>query len=348
MSQRQILLIQLRQLGDILLGTPCAREIKREDPGARISFLSHKMGRLVLDQNPYIDDCFFYDDTTTYLDFLRLVRQIRSKKFDLVIDFMGNPRSALFTILSGAKSRMAFHSSRAPYYTKTIPKGGSKDYLVREKFRLLREAGFSPKDEALTLPWFQTDTGPLVAFMDENSAFQKSGLRVVMSPTHRREQRKWPAARYAELSDRLTRDWGAVVVWLWGPGTEKAEVQRILESCKEPSFLAPATNFREMAALIANSDLFIGNSNGPSHVAVAVDTCSVQLHGHTDQRTWCPMNRKHRSIQSSEFGAPGATLEPIKTTDVWNFLEEFKAEICLEALRRQERSLRMSWEISQL
>jgi ADP-heptose:LPS heptosyltransferase len=343
MAERRILLIQLRQLGDILLSTPCAREIKRDDPSAKITFLSHKMGRLVLDQSPFVDEHLFYDDSMSLFESLRLAQGLRRKKFDMVIDFMGNPRSALFSLVSGAKNRISFQSSRSFCYTRTIPKGGSADYLVREKFRLLREAGFSPQNETLILPWSEKDTGPLLQFMAENDAFRRSPLRVVMSPTHRRENRKWPAARYAELADRLTREWGAVIVWLWGPGPEKEEVEQIRKACKEPSFLAPATNFREMAAFVANADLFIGNSNGPSHVAVAVDTCSIQLHGHTDQRTWCPMSRKHRSIQSAEFGSPGATLDSIKVTDVWRLLEEFQPEIFLGVKGRQDLGVRMSW-----
>ena len=53
---KKILIIQLRQLGDVLLTTPCVQTIKKDSPDHHITFLSHAMGCHVLAENPYIDD----------------------------------------------------------------------------------------------------------------------------------------------------------------------------------------------------------------------------------------------------------------------------------------------------
>src|SRR5690606_12975626 len=93
LAEMKILVIQLRQLGDILLTTPCLRALKQEFPKARITFLSHAMGRLILDDCPSLDEHFFYDDTWSKMRELRLARTLRARGFDLVFDFMNNPRS---------------------------------------------------------------------------------------------------------------------------------------------------------------------------------------------------------------------------------------------------------------
>ena len=85
----------------------------------------------------------------------------------------------------------------------------------------------------------------------------------------------------------ILQEWGAEIIWLWGPG-KKILLKMLCHFCKEKAHLAPKTGFREMAALIAQTDLFIGNSNGPSHVAVSCNTPSIQLHGPTSLVSWCP------------------------------------------------------------
>ncbi len=319
----RILVIQLRQLGDILLTTPCIREIRKHyGKDAHISFLSHRMGKLVLEGNPDLNEFYYYDETEGWSAALKLAKILRQKKFDLAFDFMNNPRSAIFALGCRAKQRFAFHSVRRFAYTNTIPRHAGSDYIVREKFRLLAAAGIPTGDVSLVLPLQEYHTAVAHRFFATQPVFKSATLKVIISPTHRRIDRQWPLIRYAELSDRLVREWGAAVTWLWGPGEEEF-VKSGLYLTSEPALLAPKTSFREMAALVQLHDLFIGNSNGPSHVAVAVDTCSLQLHGPTPSKSWCPLTERHRAIQSKEsIGA--ASMAAIATADVWNELQAMR------------------------
>lgn len=337
---RQILLIQLRQLGDILLTTPCIREIKRELPRATVTFLSHKMGKLILENNPYLDEFYTYDPTVSWLEEWRLMQHLRHKKYDLVIDFMNNPRSALYTMMTRSTLRYAFRSKRFLAYTQMIPRGNGQEYIVRDKFRLLESAGFQPKDVSLTLPWFERHAGPLMHVLGENLEFRKSPLRVVMSPTHRREARRWPLESYARLAEMLTRQWNAHVTWIWGPGEEDV-ARTVAAMCQVPTLIAPPTNFRECAAYIANSDLMIANSNGPSHVAVATDICTLQLHGPTAAQAWCPLTKKHEAVQS-----PSAAMADISVDRVWEKLQSMKLIIEAQAAKRQAQGVRYKWTVT--
>jgi ADP-heptose:LPS heptosyltransferase len=120
---------------------------------------------------------------------------------------------------------------------------------VSEKFALLNAAGFTPTDQSLVLPWAETHTQPLMKCWDQQPNFQSSPMRVVLSPTHRREVRRWPLDSYARLADRLVKEWGAYVMWLWGPG-EEAEVDAAIKLCQEQTYKSPKTSFREMAAIV--------------------------------------------------------------------------------------------------
>ena len=107
-----------------------------------------------------------------------------------------------------------------------------------------------------------------------------------------------------------------MIIWVWGPG-EESLVRQGQELATVPTLLAPPTSFRELAALLSKCDLFVGNSNGPSHVAVAMDVKSVQLHGHTRATSWCPPRPEHRYCQSTEFNrTTNPTLDSISVEDV--------------------------------
>ena len=326
MAQTRVLIIQLRQLGDILLTTPCLKALKEgmlsaSGEAAEVVFLSHPMGRLVLTDNPYLDDHVTYDPSGGWQLEWALARKLRARRFDYVFDFMNNPRSAFYAAMSGAPHRFAFRSARWPAYTQCVPKSEDPDYIVRHKFRLLAAAGVAAKDERLVFTWTAADAQVYRDFAAETPEVAAANLRIVLSPTHRREVRRWSLTSYAALADRLVTEWGASVLWLHGPG-EEGVIDQAMALTKQKTYKMPATSFRAMAAFLAHCDLFIGNSNGPSHVAVAVDIPSLQLHGHTHAISWCPLTEHHRAIQSPEFGhKPMPSMDAITLSMVWHKLE---------------------------
>lgn len=337
----KILLIQLRQLGDILLSTPCIREIKRAWPDATIDFLCHPMGRLVLADNPYLSNLITYDPKGSWLAEWQLLRRLRRARYDIALDFMFNPRSALYARLSGAKRRLAFHSRRDAFFTEIVPQNPEVEYLVTEKFRYLKQLGIEGRSQQLDLPWSERDAAPVKAWINQNPSFAKAPFRVVLSPTSRRTERQWPLSHFARLADRLTREWGASVLWIWGPGEEEV-IREVQSLCKESTLKSPPTSFRELAALIAQCDLYVGNTNGPSHVAVAVDTPSVQLHGPTYGRTWVPYTERHRAVTAGKDARDTrGPISLISEEEVWQSLSSMRPLVAND--RQNRRASRSAW-----
>lgn len=298
LQSKKILLVQLRQLGDILLTTPCIRELKLAMPHAKVSFFSHQMGHSILQRNPYLDSVFIYHDSMSLRDQFSLFLRMRKENFDLIVDFMANPRSALWTSLLGAKWSLSFKTRRRFFYHECIPANVNHKYIVEEKFDLLRRIGIQPRDAQTMFPLVSTDKMKWSDFCNQQlSALDRSKRKVLISPTHRRAQRRWPLENYAKLADWLTDKANFTVIIGWGPG-EKTVAQRVQSLACHTTYLAPETNLQELAAMLSEVDLFIGNSNGPSHLAVAGHTPSFQIHGPTDLISWSPMEGLHSGIQS--------------------------------------------------
>lgn len=308
----KILLIQLRQLGDILLTTPVVRAIKEQIPEAQIDFMTYPMGQLIIQGNPLVRK-HVVAPQKGIISTVRFVRSLRREHYDVVIDFMATPRSAVMARLVPAYERIAFQTGRSAFFTQTIPRARSDQYIVREKFQLLKPLGMAPSDVRMMLPVDEKDYQLPRKFIQDHVKLRDSQMRVILSPTHRRAQRKWPLERWAQLAVWLEKSMKADVIWIWGPGEEE-EIDLAIKLSQGVGFKSPKTTFRELAALIADSHLFIGNSNGPSHVAVAMDTPSIQLHGPTSARSWCPMTERHQAVQ-------GADMEAISLSEVQSLVK---------------------------
>src|SRR3954469_1183190 len=97
-SPKSILVIQLRRLGDVLVTTPAVEALRLAYPKAKIDFLVEKPGDQLLSGNPNLDVVVLYDTARPWA----MIREVRRRRYDWVIDFLGTPRSAIVTALSGA------------------------------------------------------------------------------------------------------------------------------------------------------------------------------------------------------------------------------------------------------
>jgi ADP-heptose:LPS heptosyltransferase len=304
MNQERILVIQLRQLGDILLTTPLIRSLRHEFPHAHIAVLTHSMGKKILYKNPYIDEHLCYNS----MSFFSLITKLRC--YSTVLDCMNNPRSALHTYLArNATIKVSFQKKKSPrswvYNTSTTT--SPHPYIVYEKLMFLKtlSTDFNVLNSDISLDLFIEPEDRLFA---ENtiSPNKSGGKNIILAATHRRENRRWPY--FSELAKALEAN-NHRVFWLWGPG-EHDEVKTHYQGCGS---IMPETTFRQMAACIEKADYLIANSNGPSHVAVAMKTPSLQIHGPTQAQSWCPPVPEHKAA----YAYP---IEDLKIDKVLNLL----------------------------
>lgn len=299
------------------------------------------MGKPLLEQNPYLDKCFFYGDEAGFLHEVTLMREIRRRRFNVAIDFMNNNRSALYAYASGADIRLSYDGHRNLFYTRTLPKGIGDTYVVREKLRFLNALNIEATETPMLLPQTAQDAAVSAAFFDGSDTTSKQRPRVVFSPTHRREVRRWPLRNYALVADRIASQWNAEIIWLWGPG-EGEVIDKARALCGAGrGRKAPPTNLREAGALLSRCDLFVGNSNGLSHVAVATDCCSLQIHGPTRAASWSPLNRRHRAVEPAASARDSRPISLVSVEQVWSELMSMQVEVATSAATRTTTSSSM-------
>jgi predicted lipopolysaccharide heptosyltransferase III len=286
-----ILVIKLRYLGDVLLATPVFRALRDAYPDSAITALVNRGTEDILAHNPDLNDVLTVERRPDGSQW-NLVRALRKRRFDCALDLTDGDRSAVFARLSGAPVRIGFneeHRWRGLLYT-TVVGGAAPCHRIERDLEAIRPLGLSPK------PW----PPRLAVSADEERELDSwlarlgigpalsGGPWVMLQPGARYWFKAWPAERFAALADAL-RDRSGCRILVGGSDDDVDVAERIrgLARC-EPIVTAGKTTVRRHAALLGRCALFVGNDNGPMHMAAALGVPVVGLFGPSDPAEWGP------------------------------------------------------------
>jgi heptosyltransferase-3 len=305
---RKALFIQLKMLGDILMLTPAIKAFKRKYPDCELDVAVESPGEILLQHNPYIDNLIKVPKTNRYnlLKQLQFVRSVRRKQYDMAIDFLGNPRSAHYTFLSGAKTRVGYSDARFTYaYNRTSHRDSG--YSALSKLNYIAFLGIDTSDY---MPEFHLDQE--IEPPNEIKALAEGKL-VAISPVSLREHKVWPTANFAEVAKHLAEKYGYHPVVIVGPREKRFldEFARYSKVTYTPLYI---DDLMRLGAALKACRLFVGNDNGPKHFAVALGLPTFTVYSHLiNPASWnYPDPTRHRFIG----GSVGRQVLPLKEIPV--------------------------------
>jgi heptosyltransferase-3 len=290
----KILIIQLRRIGDVIVTTPVIDVLRRQFPEARIEFLVEPAAAPVLDGYPGLDERLVFEKSKFWF----WVRDLRRRRYDWVLDFMNNPRTAQLSLASGAPVRVGFV---VPFwslvYTHRVPRPKGDVYAVQNKCALLRPLGVSaPVDLLPRLAVVNAEFDALHSWWSA-AGLDKASERVAVMPKHRHEIRQWPALKFKETIRQLLRKPGRHIV-LVGGADERMYLEAVARDFQDRVALLPAGSLHRAAAVLSRCDVAVTNDSGLMHLAVAVGTPTVTVYGPTSPGSWNPQRPPHRFVQA--------------------------------------------------
>ena len=294
----KFLLIQLRRIGDVLMTTPSIRLLRESFPEAELTFLTEAPSDQVLQNNPYLDEIIIYRKAKTFNETISFLGNLRKSQFDCVIDFFGNPRSALMSRISGAPIRIGFgFRGRSWAYTHPVKISSAVTYAAQDKAQLLNPLGIYAKDFGLDFIAEEKDR-IYAERLFEQVGIEESDFVVSLSPVSRQLYKVWPAERFAEIADWLVQKYDAKILFLYGPGEEYFidAVRKEMKKQTLPDYDIPTLT--ETLAILNRVDLHLGNDNGPRHFAVAGGTPTLTIFGRPWAANWTPhQSTQHRALE---------------------------------------------------
>ena len=276
---KNIIVINLLYLGDLIFSTPFLRNLRRNYPTAKIDLVVNANFSELLANNPYVDHLFPYNKAWSLRESLAFAGQLRKGQYDLGLNIHGSFRSNVLLTLINPAYRVGFANGFIQFALDKRLKPLANAHMVDVYLHFLRDLGITDlDDEGLELRVSESALRQMDLFLEKKLVSPTTcliGLNIGGTwPTKR-----WTIEGFAKLADELQLNYHCKVIFLGSSG-DLPRVRKIVNLMKTTPLLATGrTNLSELAALVKRCALVISNDSGPVHVAAAVGTPTITIFG---------------------------------------------------------------------
>lgn len=315
---KRILAIRVDSMGDGVLTLPALESLTKRFPNAAVDFLV----------SPAVEPLFslYFPSSKIHVmkelnwpECRRFSRTLKALRYDLAIDFRGDLQTTLLM-------RMA----QIPHRWGRTGTGGG--FLLTKKDEI-----FEGHETLKHVHLVQNGMLDKVEFPPPPKPLQISGhLQDLIKNTENKKKivihagagypsKRWKAAHFSELAKRiLDRDLGVPI--FIGTKDERKLFEPYQRSLNGSIDLIGNTSFTELAALLKEADLFIGNDSGPAHLAAALGRKLVVIFSGTNNfRQWAPWSPFARIVN-----------QPVPCSPCEERICPLHKQICLEEISVDE------------
>lgn len=308
---RNILLVQLGDIGDLVLTTPTIRAVREACPEARVSILTRKPFGSLLVADPILHEVVQTQKiggsvSRLLQDFIQLARRLRRARYDLVIDLRTGDRGAILSFCTGARERIGRNVPgknfwRSVLFTKIAPDFPAAPLPVHpgadQSLRVVRAIGMDTQDAAPKLHIAPKDRAHVIELLGQFGLTPASRW-VSINPCSRWKYKEWGYEKWGELIDRLWEN-HQLPTLLVGAPEDISIAEEISAKRKGHTFsLAGKTTLGELTALLAMSRLHLGVDSAAPHMAAAVGTPTLTVFGPGNWKSWTVADELHRVVTS--------------------------------------------------
>lgn len=311
-----ILVLQLGDIGDVVLTSPSLRALKEGVPGGRVSVLVRRGYGSLLSSDPHVSEVIEISKGRSRLSEVGrenygLLRRLRRARYDLLIDLRTGDRSAILAWLTGSPVRVVRHWREAPFWhnlafthlvepvftDRPVHPGGD------QSLRILRAIGVDTDDTRPRL-YVSEETRGRVRGLLAREGIADHPRFVTANPFSRWKYKEWGYGKWVELFDRLWSERGLPSV-IVGAQEEASAAEGIARKGSGPVFnLAGKTTLGELAGLISMSRLHVGVDSAAPHIAAALGTPAVTIFGPSNWRAWVLEDETQRVVHSGRECVP--------------------------------------------
>lgn len=314
MQYQNILIIKMSALGDIVHALPCSVALRELYPLARITWLVHPQFGALLPGEPILDEVIYFNKAEftkqSFITKIKLLwvlrKQLRDKKFDLIIDLQGLFKSAIVALLTGCSERIGYNDLRegSGLVSRAIHGVNDEGHVVQQYLDVIRYLGSQVVEPTFPQPDLAEEK-ERVAEMVEPFLNDKSWLdTVVLVPGAGWLTKEWPVDKFILLAKKLFEN-NKFVILAGGPA-ERDKGEILMKELAGQSIvnLIGRTSIRELAALMTKASICIGGDTGPIHIAAAMNTKVVALYGPSSGHRAGPYGKDVQIISSSMSCCP--------------------------------------------
>jgi ADP-heptose:LPS heptosyltransferase len=299
----KILAIQFRYFGDAALLTPALRAIKERFPGCELHALVAEEVVPMLQHLTWLERVWAFPRKRGRASLRRawpVLRNLREQRFERSVDFAGNDRGALVSLLCGARERLGpvrpgGFFGRSFCYNRTVrfPDAPTQPkHQSLGNFQILSAWGIGTPDR----PELEIRADPALAER-ARQLWPAPGILCHLGTSQ--PKKEWPLAHWSEFH-RLASEAGYEVTFSSGPSAREQGLLTALR-LQSPSAatLPPLPDLGLFLAVLNRARLFVSGDTGPLHFAAGLGVPTIGLFGPSSQEVWAPLGAGHQALQAS-------------------------------------------------
>lgn len=321
--QGAILFLRQDRIGDVLISTPVMHAVRKRFPEAHIGVvLSTNNIAVSTPLREIVNTVHVY--RKSLLGFLRLVLQLRQRKYDVVVDLMDNPSttSSLLVSFSNAPYRIGIEKQNAGVYTHVVPLLDRASVHISKRIaQLLLPFGIDPHRQNLQ-PTYPVTTE------EKNAAYRRLGIdrgmqrfRVGVNASGSDRGRRYPPEVVAEIITHLKQKYSRVDFYLFSDPKNSDWTQRV--SSAAPALVVPPTpSFHDAAVCWSVMDVMWTPDTSIVHLASAwkIPVLVLYVFNNPDLMPWYPVHTHYEVLHTT---AP--SIAAIAKDDIVRALERLFA-----------------------
>jgi 3-deoxy-D-manno-octulosonic-acid transferase/heptosyltransferase-1 len=334
----KILIVKLSAIGDVIHTLPALALLRRSAPESSVTWVVEEKAAGILVGHPQLDKVIVSGRKRWMHDLPRpsrwpavfreaasFVRELRSERYDLVVDFQGLFKSAIMVLLSRGACKIGYAKTRELSYlvlTHRIDPPPAEWHAVDKNIGLveavLKLNGISVRggtahaaggarhhysaSDGMAVP--DERVHARVDAMLNSSRLDPARPLIVVNAPAGWETKKWDGTKMAALADRLIETYETHVIYTGATG-DTPYIGAIIARMQYPAVNAAGkTTLQELACLISKARLFVTTDSGPMHIAAAVGTPVVALFGPTAPWRTGPYTDRARIVRTQAPCSP--------------------------------------------
>jgi ADP-heptose:LPS heptosyltransferase len=312
---RNLLVMRLDNIGDVLMMSPVVRSLKENLPQAKVTFMASPGGAQAAELLPWVDEVLPWRVLWQDLGRLEfnpdreweLIATLRDRQFDAVViltSFNQSPYPPGFIcFLAEIPLRLGESKEWGGVLTHVVSAASDKTHQVERNLRLIESIGMQVRDRHLQIH-VPDDARQSLKMRLSHHGLLADAPYIVLNPWTSCQSRNYDWKRFAIAAHQLAQTTGWKVV-VTGVPKDRERSDGLLEILGEWAIdLIGETSLAELAALIADAKLMLSNNTSTMHIADATRTPSVILFAGTEYESqWrprsCPLRLLRRPTPCS-------------------------------------------------
>lgn len=291
----KILAIQFKSLGDAVLMIPALAAIRNHFPGCQLHVLAPDRAKPLLENLPWISRIWTMTRVrgrARLRENWPIIRALRAERFDCSVDFAGNDRGAILSLLTGARERLGLDATgsfgKRICFTRRIVPAPNDQHEAWRNFRVLSAWNITPPESlAVSINPDPALAGIAEKYLPEPTILCHMGAGM--------PRKQWPVRHWATYCRQASAA-GFRLAFTAGENVREQALATELKTLVPDARILPPLGMAEFLAVLARAQALVTGDTGPMHFAAALGVPLVALFGASSAVRWRPLAQNSRLL----------------------------------------------------